>query len=756
MSGNNITRVASDDGSFATRSLHESSSRCDSGHGGATRLSVDLVTAARRHVSFLRSFATSPVLHHAPTVARAIRRYDQLWMPLIAELAQAAPPSAPPMLLPPPDVHWVWYCHCLDPAGSYREYCTLRFGALVDRPLIIDDENEEYAYNRCREVWAVRYPSEPFDLEVDSAEDGEASGKCEDHLSAVVARYRTLYSFFCDPFVSETVYLVAARRRYSSFLHLSRRSIEDGMLRMVVTSDIFLIWLTHQSYPRSYAKDIEDRGDPARVTVCFGDRATAEEAKETVRAWEEALDEPYERAGAVLDPAASPSRVYFNWETAEADVNRSYKGLQPRFLLEVRIFLKGKWEEREDKHLTKNFLRLRTIRCNREMKLNEPVHDLSSETWHKTWHLYCEFGTRGIVIEVRRRGSNCLINSKLITKLVFLWNDLLRATTLMLKKELEMQVRALASITPPVQAPYLLKCVPDRVTDDGGAMISDVVLRMNRYHPQQGRWLSRTVLDHAKRECFVIRIRVGRGIWRRGAESPVAVKWEDRIIEVREGPWLYVAGTVGVAPDKIAGTATPKKEDSQVKKMLWCLSTGDVLTIQWENGLDIQLENGSSGEQAKLLTGRKLQYQLKDVGSSNEEEEQYLTLVRFTSEHPDGKATALLNWKLLAVEFLPEEDAVLVLLVCVAVARTISEIRREDMSGLLARRRVREFAGGCRDWGSVLLPSSSTYSSVHLQPWYWNAHQVLASAETSDSGLPISKHLPADGKCSMYEQVILS
>lgn len=176
-------------------------------------------------------------------------------------------------------------------------------------------------------------------------------------------------------------------------------------------------------------------------------------------------------------------------------------------LSQVRIFLKGKWEEREDKHLNKNFLRLRTIRCNREMKLNEPVHDLSSETWHKTWHLYCEFGTRGIVIEVRRRGSNCLINSKLITKLVFLWNDLLRATTLMLKKELEMQVRALASITPPVQAPYLLKCVPDRVTDDGGAMISDVVLRMNRYHPQQGRWLSRTVLDHAKRECFVIRIR---------------------------------------------------------------------------------------------------------------------------------------------------------------------------------------------------------------------------------------------------------
>ncbi|WOL12203.1 glycine-rich domain-containing protein 2 [Canna indica] len=760
MSGNHI---ASSD-SFATPTRHDnssSSSRCYSDRGAPARLSVDLVNLARRHLSFLRSFAASPVLHHPPTVARAVRRYDQLWMPLISELAQAAPPSAPPTLLPPLDVHWVWHCHCLDPAGSYRDYCFSRFGALVDRPLIMDDENEEYAYFRCREIWTVRYPSEPFDLEVDAdaAEDGDASiGGNGGNLTATVAKYRTLSSFFSDPFLWETVYLVAARRRYLSFLDLSRR-LEEGLLRMVPTSDILLMWLTHRSYPRSYAKDMEELGDPARVIVGFGDRAAMEEVEETRKIWEEAFDEPCERAGVVLDPTASPSRIYFNWEAPQADVNRSYRGMQPRFLMEVCIFLKGNWEKGADKNLSKKFLRLQTLRCHRDMKLNKPVSGLSSETWRQTWNLYCEFGTKGILVEVLQQGSSCLTNSKLITKLIFLWNDLLRSTTLTLKKELEMQVRALASITPPVQAPYLLKCVPDRVTDESGAMISDVVLRMNRYHPQQGRWLSRTVLDHARRECFVIRIRVGRGIWRRGAETPEAVKWEDRIIEVREGPWSYIAGTVGTAPDKIVGTATPKKEDSQVKKALWCLSTGDVLSIQWEGELNIQLENESSGEQAKLLIGRKLQYEVKKAdlsGKLNEEEEQYLTLVRFTSEYPDGKATALLNWKLLAVEFSPDEDAVVVLLVCIAIARTISEIRREDMSGLLVRRRVREISGGLRDWGSIILPSSSSYSSAHVQPWYWNASEVLASAETKESGLPISKHLPADGKCSMYEQVIFS
>lgn len=43
--------------------------------------------------------------------------------------------------------------------------------------------------------------------------------------------------------------------------------------------------------------------------------------------------------------------------------------------------------------------------------------------------------------------------------------------------------------------------------------------------------------------------RVGGGFWRRGGEAPETVNWEDRIIEIREGPWSYVAGsTIGKAP----------------------------------------------------------------------------------------------------------------------------------------------------------------------------------------------------------------
>lgn len=45
-----------------------------------------------------------------------------------------------------------------------------------------------------------------------------------------------------------------------------------------------------------------------------------------------------------------------------------------------------------------------------------------------------------------------------------------------------------------------------------------------------------------------MKCRVGGGFWRRGGETPSVVKWEDRIIEIREGSWSYVAGSIGRAP----------------------------------------------------------------------------------------------------------------------------------------------------------------------------------------------------------------
>lgn len=80
------------------------------------RISIDLVAAARRHIAFLRAVAESEWLHQESTLLESIRRYDELWMPLISDLTVG---STPPVILPPVDVKWVWYCHTLNPV-SYR------------------------------------------------------------------------------------------------------------------------------------------------------------------------------------------------------------------------------------------------------------------------------------------------------------------------------------------------------------------------------------------------------------------------------------------------------------------------------------------------------------------------------------------------------------------------------------------------------------------------------------------------------------
>ncbi|XP_040960624.1 uncharacterized protein [Gossypium hirsutum] len=636
-------------------------------------LSVDLVSAARRNIGFLRSVYECQWLHQRATIIEAIRRYDEVWMPLISNLTVEG--STPPMVLPPFDVEWVWFCHTLNPVG-YRKYCETRFSKQIGKPAIFNEENEEYALMRCKQIWVQKFSSEPFENEVES--DSKNQPLMNKDLFNEVEKHKFLYSKFAEPYLSELVYLIAARQRYKGFLYMMQR-FGDGCFRFVPALDILLMLLTHQ----------------ACVFVRLNDRRKA------------------------------------------TNIDNKHK-----------------------------FLRLRMLRCHRELKLEKPITDFSCDSWRKAWHLYCEFGTKGLMVELRCRGGSTLSfkGSKLVKSMVFCWNDLVRAPCITLRRDVE-EMRVVASITSPIQAPYLLKCVPDRVTDDSGAMVSDVILKLNNYRPQKGRWLSRTVLDHAGRECFVVRIRVGGGFWRRGAETPCGVNWEERIIEIREGSWSYVAGSIGKAPEKVVGTATPK-EPPQQWKAAWLFSTGDEFLINWgsstsSSDLTFCLKTQQSSDSSiMLLRGRKIQYHEETKSKVAEADDGFVTLVRFTEDNPTGRTTALLNWKLSVVELLPEEDAVLVLLLCVSILRTVSEITKEDVGRLLVRRRLKEAKLGARDWGSVLLhPSSlsSSSDSPYLRPWYLNANKVMAQHE--DDGItrqPGFKYSPVEGGDMLYKRGIIT
>lgn len=158
--------------------------------------------------------------------------------------------------------------------------------------------------------------------------------------------------------------------------------------------------------------------------------------------------------------------------------------------------------------------------------------------------------------------------------------------------------------------------------------------------------------------------------------------------------------------------------------------------------------------------GRKQSEVEKEAEEEDDDDEGFVTLVRFTDENPTGKATALLNWKLLVIEFLPEEDAVLVLLLCFSILRSVSKMRKEDVGSLLIRRRIKETKLGLRDWGSVLLhPSSSSSSSItspYIQPWYWNAKAVMAASTDNIPRPPVQNYSLAEGGDKLYKRGIIT
>ncbi|KAI4301743.1 hypothetical protein L6164_034990 [Bauhinia variegata] len=596
----------------------------------AIRVGVDLVSAARTNINFLRTVAESHWLHQTPTVT-TYPLGIKTWMPLVADLTQ--PGSKPPMIVPPIDIEWVWFCHALNPASD-KEYCETKFSKIISKP-------------------AKRMKK---------------------------------------PHKSEVVYLIAARQRYKAFLYMLQRLSDESSDPLIPASDITLMWLTHQSYPTIYMEDLKElalENNVKKVTTLW-ETPKEKDLEETKKLWDRLFNQPYEKAGGevvlILErfiPVESP--VHY-WEESDTNVNKKYS-----FLL---------------------------------------------DSWQKAWHLYCKFGSRGLIIEYRRRGGNCLKGSSLQDSVTFHWNDLLRAHSLTLEKEICQHVSLVVSITPLVEAPNLLKCVPDRVTDDSGEMISDVFLKMNGYHPQQGRWLSRTVLDHAREGEEVLG----------GGEAPSAVKWADRIVEIREESCSYVA----VSIEKIVATATPK-EPVEPCKAAWSFSTGDELVIQRESslsmsGLSFCLRSQTSPQSlVKLLKRRQMQYQVKKSKCRSEEiqnkveekeieeeedEEDFLTVVRFTEENPTGKATALVNWKLLVIELLPEEDAVLMLLLCISILRSVSESKA---------------------WELCYIPLR------YLHPWYWNAGVVMTSDPANQvTRQPALNHSPVEGSDKLYKLGIIS
>lgn len=755
-------------------------------------LSLDLVLAAKRHLGLLRTIDSLPCLHRGPAVTRAIQRYERFWLPLVADALKFdallnSNSRGSKSLLPPIDVQWIWLCHCLNPV-KYTRYCTRKYGRVLDYPMLNDTASETSAQERCKKLWSILYPKEPFDVlatlcklpggkanqpfPIKDAIDGSELVR---ELVPVVERQSSFYYQVSHPYMWEDAFLRAARERYKCFLHLLRKS--QGKIFCVPTFDIDLMWHAHQQVPVAYARDTEailgcvvdhhdnlERGPDTKLGNGFED---------TARLWESTFGHPYEKAGTLYRaskpvnlPAPPASEVtgtthvlervpaILPWDFSRTDENaKKYPVLSPRHVSQVCVTIKDTSMMGRDSTRAGLFVRLKVLDAYKLLKLDAPV--TSDPHWQKLWVLQCEAKTKGVTLELRSYVEGCFRSTKRLGGTRITWNELQKTpmlsqeATLTVKKRhrYPLQIRLGISMTPPVQGSYLLKSVPDRVTDDKGQMLSSTIVRMRRNQPQCGRWVSRTVLNHAGKESFVIRIRAAKGVWKKSGDRPVGVDWNERVITVHEGGWNYIAHGVGIAPEKVVGSATPLAHELEEYKLNWALSTGDTLIISrqmgdldWERHLEFTLNASAGSGLARLVNGRKLQYEVP--GASSEEEDGFVTLIRYSPESPQGKATALFNFKVSMMEVVPEEDVLLVLLLCTATLRSIADFGGLTTGNVHTRKRARESQPGLKDWDAVVQENCSKGSPLAV--WHSKPGEYSDGEDDFEDGENLPGRIAAD------------
>ena len=218
------------------------------------QISLDLVSAARRHLYFLDNVDNfEKLLNNDSLLELAVQRYEQLWLPLVEEYGESL------QIEPPTDVGWMWYCHMLRPL-VYRRDCRLMLKRTLSHSFP-RKSNLVDGINRAIELWYEKYPKDGYNTirNEEFIATSRKIGKLRDTPSKLAVKLPVISKsqiHFCYqvslPHYRDREFLQAALNRYKLFLCLKRQN-PDAYLTPPI--DIQLMWYTHMCYPLEYAID---------------------------------------------------------------------------------------------------------------------------------------------------------------------------------------------------------------------------------------------------------------------------------------------------------------------------------------------------------------------------------------------------------------------------------------------------------------------------------------------------------------------
>ncbi|KAH9299412.1 hypothetical protein KI387_031094 [Taxus chinensis] len=418
----------------------------------AIDISCDLVAAAKYQLAFLALVDQYPCLYQGPAVERAIYRYEQCWLPLLAN-AEAEAELAPPL-----DCEWVWHCHRLNPL-QYTNYCQKFYGRLLVLPTASLPAEKDSAMDSTAKQWEKAYPNEPFSLDMDafSSTGNNRISTPEHWLAETISSQRSFFRQVSSPYMLEESFLRAVEERYRGYLYLTKESKSFH----VPTYDIELIWRSHQLNPLVYARDtVKLLGEVLQHHNTTS--TTTAKLPETSKQWENTFGRRYLRAGAM------------GMHTAQ----------QPPYAKEsMQVML----EIVRARHLTKEkgslFVRYHIETSGGVITMNsKEVSATSDPEWREAVSLECKGNGSGtlvsqlesqfLVFEMRWRShglwGKMKGGSKLVGSVRIAWKDLLGSSSLSMEKWFPLEVRGelkddrkppglhlALSVTPPISMPLV-------------------------------------------------------------------------------------------------------------------------------------------------------------------------------------------------------------------------------------------------------------------------------------------------------------
>jgi hypothetical protein len=215
--------------------------------------SCDLVANAKLHMLFLKQchiWMTSFNHDESSFLIESLRRYQKLWLPLVA-----SEQTATQRLVPPPDIAWLWHCHRLAPK-EYCNYCLRELGFIVEAnppfavALLEGSANGSLSIAPTQSLWKERYPNEPFFLPEkycvsNSAKLVDTLPKIGDFdLLGSTKRQATFLWQVSGERFSDDDFLTEGVENYAKFLLLKQKATQQHVT-LVPTYQIDLMWHTH-------------------------------------------------------------------------------------------------------------------------------------------------------------------------------------------------------------------------------------------------------------------------------------------------------------------------------------------------------------------------------------------------------------------------------------------------------------------------------------------------------------------------------